>query len=74
MMIECYRTQSGWYAVHCRSCDIETFHEDAMEAQREGLGHMEMHQVARDLNRYFGLVGASIAYSFGAHFIAGSLN
>ena len=73
-MIECYKTQSGWYVVRCSSCDMEMYFEDVTEAEHEGTGHEEMHDMARDLNRYFGLVGASIAYKLADHFHERSLS
>lgn len=68
-MIEVTRTKLlGLYSCYCDSCDVETYHLDAGAANDTALAHDDMHVMARDLNRYFGLVGASIAWSLRQHF------
>ncbi len=68
-MIEVTRTRLlGLYACRCTSCDVETYHLDAMSANTEALAHEEIHVLALDLNRWFGLIGASIRYNVRSHF------
>ncbi|KKN13770.1 hypothetical protein LCGC14_1003200 [marine sediment metagenome] len=68
-MIEVTRSpNSALYTVRCSSCDVETLHERAEDANATALQHDEMHVMAVDLDRYFGLVGASIAWSLESHF------
>lgn len=59
---------SAWLIVRCSSCEMETYHQTAKDALQTYLAHEQMHVMARDLNRYFGLVGSSIAYSIESHF------
>ena len=67
-MIEVTRTPTGLIAVRCVPCDIVSFHIDEAEAMNVIDEHEEMHTMTDDLNRYFGLVGASIAWKLSAHF------
>ena len=58
---------SSWYVVKCPSCEMWALHETPEDANAAALGHEKMHRMLDGLNRYFGLCGASIAYSTQAH-------